>query len=77
MHNKLYKNSFSTFINLVHKGNYTQIHMCDMHKDCYTKLSLTSALHVLACPYMLNIPHACCCMPIHAAPSTKSYNKYL
>jgi len=25
-------------------------------------------LHVLACPYMLNIPHSCCCMPIHAAP---------
>lgn len=54
MHNKLYRNSFPTFINLIHKGNYTQIRMCAMHKDYMLhKLPLTS---VLACPYMLDIP---------------------
>ena len=54
MHNKLYRKSFPTFINLIHKGNYTQIRMCAMHKDYMLhKLPLTS---VLACPYMLDIP---------------------
>jgi hypothetical protein len=34
MHNKVYRNSFPTFINLVNKGtHYTQICMCAMHKD--------------------------------------------
>jgi len=34
VHNKLYRNSFPTFIDLVNKGNYTQFRMCAMHKDC-------------------------------------------
>ena len=34
MHNKLYRNSFPTFIDLVNKGNFTQIQMFAMHKDC-------------------------------------------
>ena len=60
MHNKLYRKSFPTFINLIHKGNYTQIRMCAMHKDYMLhKLPLTS---VLACPYMLDIPTR---MPLH------------
>ena len=54
MHNKLYRKSFPTFINLIHKRNYTQIRMCVMHKVYMLhKLPLTS---VLACPYMLDIP---------------------
>ena len=34
MHNKLYKNSFPTFIDLINKRNYTQIRMYAMHKNC-------------------------------------------
>ena len=64
MHNKLYKNSFPTFINLEHKGNYVQIRMCAMLKDCMLHQAISNSYST--CSYM----------PLHAehAPRMPSIN---
>jgi hypothetical protein len=53
VHNKLYRNSFPTFIDLVNKGNFTQIRMCAMYKDCMLHQATLSNL-VLYMHYFYN-----------------------
>ena len=71
MHNKLYKNSFSIFIDLINKGNYTQIHMCAMHKDCMLHQAY------LVFYMLLHAPVCCSCNTCSEHASTCSYNQEL
>ena len=52
VHSKLYRNSFSTFINLIYKGNYTQIRMCAMHKSHTLRKIQHVERHALRVPHV-------------------------